>query len=164
MEFTYEVVPLWQRPAEELLAADLGVVPLAMLGRLPEALSLEEGLAAVAQRVVERLPQEAPPDRVKKLLTAAFLLTGLRVRRDVAARIFRGVRAMQESDTYLALLDEGQEKATREAILVVGEERLGPCDEAVRSQLSNITDLERLKRMHRRAVKAASWQEILDAP
>jgi hypothetical protein len=32
MEFTYEVVPLWRRSVDELLAADLGVVPLAMLG------------------------------------------------------------------------------------------------------------------------------------
>ena len=31
---------------------------------------------------------------------------------------------MHESDTYLAILDEGQEKATREDILVVGEERI----------------------------------------
>src|SRR5205085_4763282 len=32
MDFAYEPVPLWERPAEELLAADLGVAPLAMLG------------------------------------------------------------------------------------------------------------------------------------
>ena len=72
--------------------------------------------------------------------------------------------AMQESDTYLAIVDEGQEKATRENILVVGEERLGSPDEALRSQLGNLTDLERLKRMIRRAAKAASWQEILETP
>src|SRR5204863_4463359 len=92
MDFGYEVVRLWERPAEELLAADLGVVPLAVLGRLPEGLSLEDGLATVAQRVVDRLTREAPPDQVKKLLTDAYLLTGLRVRRNVAAQIFRGVR------------------------------------------------------------------------
>jgi hypothetical protein len=33
---------------------------------------------------------------------------------------------MQESDTYLAILDEGQEKATRESILLLGEGRFGP--------------------------------------
>ena len=164
MDFGYEVVPLWERPAEELLAADLGVVPLAMLGRLPEGLSLEDGLAAVAQRVAERVTAEAPPERAKKLLTDAYLLTGLRIRRDAAARIFRGVRVMQESDTYLAILDEGQEKATRKLLLVVGEERLGMPDESIKEQLSSITDLDRLTRMHRRAVKAASWQEIVDTP
>jgi hypothetical protein len=101
---------------------------------------------------------------VKKLLTDAFLLTGLRVQRDVAARIFRGVRAMHESDTYLAILDEGQEKHAKRAVLLVGKERFGPADESVRARLESITDLERLDRMLCRAVKAASWQEILDTP
>jgi hypothetical protein len=164
MDFSYEIVRLWERPAAELLAADLGVTPLAMLGRLPEDLSLEDGLTAVAGRVVERLTNEAPPDRVKKLLTDAFLLTGLRVRRDVAARIFRGVRAMQESDTYLAILDEGQEKCARDDILIVGEARLGGPPESVRTQLDAVTDLSRLKRMVRCAATAADWQEIVDTP
>ena len=163
MNFGYEIVRLWERPAEELLAADLGVVPLGMLGRLPEGQSLEEGLASVAQRMVERI-KAAPADRQKKLLTDAYLLTGLRVRRDIAAKIFRGVRAMHESDTYLAILDEGQEKATRSAILAFGEERLGSPEESLVAQFNLVTDLDRLKRMVRRAAKAASWQEILDTP
>jgi hypothetical protein len=71
---------------------------------------------------------------------------------------------MQESDTYLMILDEGQEKFAKEAILVVGEERFGPPEEAIRTQLAHVTDLERLKRMHRRAVKAANWLEILTTP
>ena len=164
MQFAYEVVRLWERPAEELLAADLGVVPLAVLGRLPEEVSLEEGLGAVAQRLVERVVKEAPLDRAKKLLTDAFLLAGLRVRRDVAASIFRGVRVMHESDTYLAILDEGKEKGTRRSILLVGEERCGPPEESVKVLLDAITDLDRLERMVRRAAKAASWQEILETP
>jgi hypothetical protein len=132
MKFKYQVVPLGKRPAEELLAADVGVAPLAMLGRLPRGLALEDRLAAVAQRVVDRLINQAPPDRVQKLLTEAYLLTGLRVRRDVAARIFRGVRAMHESDTFLAILDEGQEKFAKKALLSFGEKRLGSPAESVR--------------------------------
>jgi hypothetical protein len=71
---------------------------------------------------------------------------------------------MQESDTYLAILDEGQAKLARKYILIVGEERIGPPDEAVKTQLEAITDLERLDRMLRRALKAASWQEIVETP
>ncbi len=164
MDFDYEPIPLWQRPAEDLLAADLGVAPLAVLGRLPAGLSLEDGLAAVAQQLVDRLVKEAPPERAKRLLTDAFLLTGLRVRRDAAARIFRGVRAMHESDTYLAILDEGQEKCARELVLSVGEVRLGSVSEAGKAQLAAVTDLARLKRMVRCAAVAANWQEILDTP
>ena len=57
---------------------------------------------------------------------------------------------MQESDTYLAIIDEGQEKHAKKAILLVGEERLGPAEEAVRVRLAGITDLDRLDRMLRR--------------
>src|SRR5262249_35656615 len=147
MDFSYEIVRLWERPAEELLRADLGVAPLAVLGRLPEKLSLEEGLTVIVQRLVERITQEAPPDRVQKLLTDAYLLTGLRLRRDAAARIFRGVRAMQESDTYLAIIDEGQEKHARKAILLVGKQKCGLPPEDVKTRLAIIKDLERLDRM-----------------
>jgi hypothetical protein len=164
MDFGYEVVRLWDRPAEELLAADLGVVPLAVLGRLPEGLSLEDGLAVVAGRVAERLVREVPPERVKKLLTDAYLLTGLRVRRDVAKGIFAGVRVMHESDTYLAIIDEGQEKHAKKILLLVGEKRLGPANESVKARLAEVTDLERLDRMVLQAVTAATWQEILDTP
>ncbi|MBI1916507.1 MAG: hypothetical protein HYS12_17500 [Planctomycetes bacterium] len=164
MDFSYEVVRLWERSAEELLARDPGVAPLAMLGRLPEGLSLEDGLTAVAQRVVERLTKEAPPDRANKLLTDALLLTGLRVRRDVAVRIFRGIRAMEESDTYLMILDQGQEKGIRQVILVLGEDQFGPPDESVKTSLNSITDLNRLVRIARQTPKAGSWQEILDTP
>jgi hypothetical protein len=71
---------------------------------------------------------------------------------------------MQESDTYRMILEEGQEKHAREDILVVGEERFGPPEEAVPTQLAQIRDLERLERMLRRAVKAARWHEILETP
>jgi hypothetical protein len=164
MAFTYEVVPLWQRPVEELLAADLGVVPLAMLGRLPAERSLEEELAAVAQRVAERVTAEAPPEWAKKLVTDAYLLTGLRIRRDAAARVFRGVRVMNESDTYLAILDEGQEKFAREIILLMGQAQLGDPEDTIKDQLRTIADLDRLRRMALATRKATSWQEILNTP
>jgi hypothetical protein len=71
---------------------------------------------------------------------------------------------MDESDTYLMILEQGRVKAIREDILVVGEERFGSRDESARAQLATISDLDRLKRMLRRAAKAAHWREILDTP
>jgi hypothetical protein len=69
---------------------------------------------------------------------------------------------MEESDTYLMILDEGKERATRDAILIFGEARLGSPSESVLAQLNGITDLSRLKGMVRCAATAVSWQEILD--
>jgi hypothetical protein len=71
---------------------------------------------------------------------------------------------MHESDTYLATLDEGQERRARKYILIAGEERMGPPDESVKTQIEGVTDLERLDRMFRRALKVSTWQEILDTP
>jgi hypothetical protein len=71
---------------------------------------------------------------------------------------------MQESDTYLMILDEGQEKHAKKVVLLVGEKRLGAPDESVKNRLDAITDLERLDRMILQAVTAGSWEEILDTP
>lgn len=71
---------------------------------------------------------------------------------------------MHESDTYLAIVDEGRAKARREDIILLAEALLGSVPETVHSQLANVTDLERLKRMVRSAATATSWQDILDTP
>ena len=85
--------------------------------------------------------------------------TGLQVLHGVQRRVVCGLRRPED-----AVLDEGQEKATREDILLFGEEKFGPPVESVKAQLNMVTDLGRFKRMVRRAVKAASWQEILETP
>ncbi|HEX7447706.1 MAG TPA: hypothetical protein VF306_09185 [Pirellulales bacterium] len=54
---------------------------------------------------------------------------------------------MEESDTYLMILDQGMEKQAKKSILIAGEERLGPAGESIKSRLETITDLERLNRM-----------------
>ncbi len=71
---------------------------------------------------------------------------------------------LEESDTYLMILEQGEERARRGDILMFGEERLGAADESVRAAFENVKDLERLKRMVRKAATAASWQQILDTP
>jgi hypothetical protein len=71
---------------------------------------------------------------------------------------------MEESDTYLMILDRGQEKHAKRAILLVGGDRLGPPDESVKARLDGITDLDHLDRILLCAAKAASWQEILETP
>jgi hypothetical protein len=166
MNFTYEVVRLWERPAEEFLTGGLGTVPLAMLGALPEGMPTLDALTAVAQRLIERLEHEAPPERARKLLTAAFLLTGLRVKRDVALQVFRGVRTMQDSDTYLAILEEGEEAKAKKVIIRQGQKRYGPPGEEITSKLDGITGLDRLDRLIDRLfdATATSWQELLDTP
>jgi hypothetical protein len=78
------------------------------------------------------------------------------MRRAVAADIFRGVRAMHESDTFLAIVDEGQEKRAKKVLLRLGAKRFGPADEAMQARLNAITDLDRLDRQIDRLDEASS--------
>lgn len=71
---------------------------------------------------------------------------------------------LEESDTYLMILEQGAEKTRRGDILLLGEAKLGPADETVRDRLTEVTDLERLKRMLLATARAMTWQEILDTP
>lgn len=60
----------------------------------------------------------------------------------LAFQIFEGVQMMEESDTYLAILDQGEERGIRNMILMLGQDRFGAADESVKSELQGITDLD----------------------
>jgi hypothetical protein len=74
---------------------------------------------------------------------------------------------MQESDTYLAIMDEGREIEAKATILRLGQKCFGPPGEAVTARLNAITEnLERLRRIGDRLFdrSARSWQDLLDTP
>src|SRR5205823_13178633 len=52
LEFTFEIVRLWEQPVDRLLAGGLGTLPLAPLGQLPQGATPEEGLPGVIARLV----------------------------------------------------------------------------------------------------------------
>src|SRR5438128_1383977 len=63
MDFTFDVIRLWEVPVESLLVAGLGVLPLATLGRLPDGVAADEALQQTVERLVNRIVAEAsPPD------------------------------------------------------------------------------------------------------
>lgn len=68
---------------------------------------------------------------------------------------------IQESDTWLMIIEEGEDRARRKDIVIVGEARLGPPPEDVHARLAAITDRERLVRILRCAATAKSWLEVL---
>ena len=71
---------------------------------------------------------------------------------------------MEESDTFLMILEEGEAKHARKLILRYGEERLGAANPSVKTRLEVIKDLDRLDRMIRRDERAGSWEEVLATP
>ena len=161
MDFTYEVIRLWRQSVKRFLTGGLGTLPLAPLCQLPAGMSVKKGLASVIQQVVERLEREAPPEDRARLLSATYVLTGLRVSSDVADRLFQGVGAMKESSTYQAIIKEGEVRALQKTLLRLGRDRLGRPTEAVQAEIAALTDVERLERMTSRLLVVSSWQELV---
>jgi predicted transposase YdaD len=163
MEFGFEVIRLWETPAEQLLRSSLATAPLAVLGKLPEALGLKDGLAAVVRQLAERLESEATGDQADRLLVAAYILTGLRLKApDEVRQLFQGASiAMRESVTYQAILDEGHVEGLHRMILRQGRVRFGEADEAVRQQIEAIRDIVVLEDLTERLLIVSSWDELM---
>ncbi len=166
MDFGYEVVRLWTLPAEDLLRGPVGGLPLAMLGKLPEGAEEADGLAAIADRLWQRVKAEAPPGQAARLQVSAFEMMCLRVKRSEARAILMGVPAVRESEGILIIKELGREEQLKEDILSLARKRLGPEDEHAHTLLQDIEDLERLRRIHGRLVDPVlpSWQDLLDTP
>ena len=71
---------------------------------------------------------------------------------------------MRDSDTYMAIIDEGREEEAKSVILRQGRKRFGVPDESITAKLTAITDLERLHRIEERVLDATNWQDLLDTP
>jgi hypothetical protein len=161
VECHYEVIRLWQVPMTQLLEGPLGAMPLAALCQLPGAVSVEEELAAVVRRMDERVRAETGFGEASMLMTGAYILSGLRVRRETLAEIFRGVGVMQESSAYQLILDEGDVRGLRRTIRNLGAARFGAPDPTTEATLNAITDLARLDRMSLALLHATTWTELL---
>jgi predicted transposase YdaD len=168
LDFRFEIVRVWQRPMAEFVNGGFGLVPLAVLAELPTAESTERALKIVVEQMTERITRELVQPESGHLLTAAYILSGLRVRPEIVDRVFEGVKDMQESSTYQALLSkgriEGRIEGERTLLLRQARVRFGEPDPALLAALTGITDVDRLEVLGERIFRVNSWQEWLAMP
>jgi len=164
VEFEYGVVRMWQQPVEPFLHGGLGLLPLATLCRMPEDKPVAEALREVVREIDRRLIQECQHPQAVRLMTAAFILTGLRAKKENLASIYQEVRVMHESTAYDEAVEEGRIEASQRFLLKLGRKLLGPPDSSVESALTSIQDVERLERMVEAILTVKSWDELLSTP
>ena len=176
---TFEYVPirLWQLPPEAVLGGGLGTLPLVPLTKVsrPE-------LQGLIQQMVQRIHREADRPAASSLWTATYILMGLEYDKEFTQHLLRGVRAMKESVTYQAILEEGREEGREEGVkkgvkkgraegrsdeaqrilLRLGTTLFGKPSPKVRRALRQVTDLDVLEALLLRVVKVRSWTELLD--
>lgn len=158
--FRFETVKAWELPAEDMLEAGVGFLPLAVLGKPPAGKSRAQALEGIVERIAERASREAKPD-VGKILTATYVLSTMHVPLELAQGIFNKMIAMQELEGYKAIMNEGAVKHMRAFIRKQFEARCGVPTEKQGSKLDLIDDLERLERIALAAPVATGWDDLL---
>ncbi len=154
--FAYEIVRLWEVPAEQILSGGIGVLPLAPLAQFAPGTE-----SAIIHRMQERINVEATPGEAATLWSSTLVLMGLRYNRDTAARLLQGVMAMRESDTYQAILEEGGLNEARKLLVRLGTKRLGPLTPADTHTIASISSPEALEALIERVFAVETWEEVL---
>lgn len=162
LDFRFEVIRLWQQPAEVYLNAGLGVLPLAVLGALPEDVEKKDSLRDIVERIESILHAKTSPENAARLMQSTLNLVGLRVPKDQVGTIFRGIKTMKAA--YDELLEEGAIMNSHKLLLLLGRQRFGPPRPEIESAIREITDLDRLERMASAILTVVDWKELLNTP
>jgi len=158
-EFRYNVVRIWERPADEILAGGLATLPLAPLARVKE-----NELPAVIHAMQERLGREATKNQAETLWTATYLLMGLKYSDELIDRLLEGVQNMEESVTYQKILKKGRAEEAKRILKRLGSRRFGKPDALIEAAIDAIADLDRLEQLSDRVLEVTGWEELLAQP
>jgi predicted transposase YdaD len=165
MDFAYELVRIWESPAQSYLEGGIGLTPLAVLGRLPGRRDVEAGLAEVVRELDRRFRTEVEPAEANDLMTKAFVLSGLRIAKAAGAALFRRVLHMKESTTYQFILEEGEAigevRGARNSLLALARKKFGRPPKKALAALEQIADVDRLVRMTEAVLDVTTWNDLL---
>jgi len=160
LTFRYQVIRVWERPADTFLKGGLALVTLAPISAVSD-----EHVPAVIEQMKVRIDAEAGPALKKDLWAATYILLGLRFDSQFINQLLKGVIEMEESTTYQYILEKGAEKGAikeaRQTLLRQGTKKFGLPEPAAKAQLEGIEDLDRLHDLELRILDVPNWQELL---
>ncbi len=165
IEFRFKVLRVWEIPAGRLLAGGLGTLPLAPIGKVEP-----ERLPSLIREIGRRLDAEATPAQKELLLSATWILMGLKFDPDFTTDLMSRIINMKESATYQAAVQEGVALGREEGGLVeiqrilfrLGTKRLGEPSPGIRERIARLKDLAVLEDLVERQLTAASWDELME--
>ena len=154
--FKYLVVRVWELSADELLAGDIGTLPLALLTD-----DAEPRLGEVVDLIDARLRAERVRDGTRTLvMTSGYFLLGLRYNEDKIQQSFMRARGMKESTTYQAVLREGRVESKQEDLIDVLRSRFGPLPIKLEQRINSTADLPTLRAAMRVAGTVAALDDL----
>ena len=173
LQFRYRVIRVWELSVKSLLAGGLATLPLALLSDIS---GMEPG--TVVETMCRRLTTEAiSSDQAETLMTASYLLAGLRFSDTIVASLFKGVLNMEESSTYQAIIErgmtrgierglaqgreEGRVDEARRMLRAAGEGRLGVPSASAQERLNSLASADAFEALGRRLFAVETWDALL---
>jgi hypothetical protein len=156
MDFRFEVFRIWKMPAQRLLRSGPAILPLSVLGALPPGVSTVDGVSDVVAQLWRRVERNYAPDVADYLFTSTFVLSGLRLDREIAVKLFRRYHAVEDSTTYQYIIEQDGIKEVRKLLLRKGTNKLGAPSDKVKAAIQGLEDLPRLERMLDCAIDTAT--------
>jgi predicted transposase YdaD len=160
LRFRYRVVRVWELPVETVLQAGISVLPLA-----PISAVRRDELPRVIGRMKQQLDGLSDLATAGKPWTATKVLLGLNYQPRFVDQLLKGVRAMKESATYQAIVEEGRVEELHEVIRLLGEQKFrSPPPNPIQTALNGMVDLTELKRTVQRILDVDTWEALLTPP
>ena len=159
LDFGFDIVRVWQRPADDFLTGPVGLMPLAVLGQPPKGQTRAQALPEQVDRIIDRAAVAGAT--VSDVVLASFLLAGMHQEDTFLRAIFQRGLTMLESSAFKVIEDLAKEKYGREIIRKLATARFGPPTADQSAKLALIDNLKRLDRLVLRLLKVASWDELL---
>jgi predicted transposase YdaD len=172
--FGYKIVRLWETPVEVILNGPIGILPLAPLCKD------SEDIKTIVATTDRRFRKELQPSEEAKYWLAVCTLMGLYYDSETVFQLLPKGKAMKESSTYQAILNEGrqegrqegraegrQEGRTEEALrllLRLGNNAIGQPAAGIRERLETVHNVEAIESMIERLHHVSSWEELIARP
>jgi predicted transposase YdaD len=131
----------------------------------------ESHLPDIVRRMEDRLREVAEPEVKNRLWIATYVLMGLRYNQAIADQVLSGVRDMEETVTYQAIVKRGLQQGMQQGtvaeakrfLFLAAQPRLGSPTSAQQAAINAISDVGRLEAMAPRIHSASNWDELLGA-
>ena len=105
---SYDIIRVWEHTVEDGLNLPLSLLPFAPLfGKGTK------DLPRIIKRMKERIDKEATPEESEELWANTLFLLGLKVSKETAKSLLKGITGMEESSTYMEVHNDGIEIGVR---------------------------------------------------
>ncbi len=158
----HEVMRLWNESPDLFLRSGVGLLPLAVLCRLPDDVPPADAIAKVVREIAHIAEERVSESEAVRILTSAYTLAGMRVRDEgELSRIFQEYGMVKHSSVWDQKLYEGELRGIRESILRQGKKKFGNLPDAIVVALNEIDDKDRLAAILDSVHEANNWDDLV---